>query len=885
LFKPPRLDDPDVDRLLKRVGKLKRLFIGANGERKVLGFMEELGNTGKQLMDVEFRGFKADLCEAYYAKSDVSSKVKCEPIVKGNEFYYSLKSVNENFGETELSHWQDATAKLRIANTALVDSGSGIAPVVVKPVNDQSLDKNEGLKLEAREDSNARTYYYDLDVRKDDNGEDVFNGEIFGRDVRLDVISEHYDIPEGYHKIGLIEIGKNGMPYTATVDICINSEKDTDNDGQNDGCDKDDDNDGVPDSGDGDYFVGNKPCRGSSSGCDDNCPTVANSDQADSDGDGVGDACSQDRDNDGFFNHEDAFPDDPAASKNCDDAEEAEGAKKPDKWNPRATPDQIAASGLTIDDDDDNDGLLDTLEPLGCECDKDCDGDGMGDFEEVSLGRNPASVDSDGDGLRDDEEAAFGANPTLVDTDGDTLGDYREVKELGTKPDTPDSDSDGMDDGYEVEYGLDPNVNDASGDKDNDGLSNLEEKRVGSYPNDPDSDNDRICDGNKEVLGVCAAGPDQTPIKADAPEIVSTVPEQGANVVFQNKIELETKGDATCKLSLTREVFYEDFTKDFVSTGNKHVYDDLIKDGGINPVPLIKSGSNTIYIMCRGAADMEQPFELVFTNDRDPLSVSETSPDKADSFDDIEIKFKTSRTADCKLATSEEGLDSGVSATTSDGFTHTGKVSIVPEAKKLLSDCQNAVTETVVDEDGNTLDSAEFAQGRAGYYYGCRSFMGDGSCDSRPEPIKSICKDVKKYSEATLAGDAELCKDFSQEGLLEVCKYVTSNVNPEDSFCSDDVDCKVLLKLGNALKNSDRQLCESFDEANTFGTDFLAKAVCKARLDNNINYCTSHGCNFVYENRYQVFGQCKDRTTESFLRAPFEVAFPVDKEASPDPLR
>ena len=34
----------------------------------------------------------------------------------------------------------------------------------------------------------------------------------------------------------------------------------------------------------------------------------------------------------------------------------------PDDWNSDATPDQIAASGLTVDTDDDNDGVLDVFD-------------------------------------------------------------------------------------------------------------------------------------------------------------------------------------------------------------------------------------------------------------------------------------------------------------------------------------------------------------------------------------------------------------------------------------------------------------------------------------------------------------------------------------------
>ena len=62
---------------------------------------------------------------------------------------------------------------------------------------------------------------------------------------------------------------------------------------------------------------------------------------------------SDDRDNDGVPDNLDAFPDDPAASIDTD------GDGMPDDWNPSATAEQIAASTLIVDDDDDGDGTLD----------------------------------------------------------------------------------------------------------------------------------------------------------------------------------------------------------------------------------------------------------------------------------------------------------------------------------------------------------------------------------------------------------------------------------------------------------------------------------------------------------------------------------------------
>ena len=48
------------------------------------------------------------------------------------------------------------------------------------------------------------------------------------------------------------------------------------------------------------------------------------------------------------------FPNDPAASIDTD------GDSLPDDWNSGATAEQIANSSLTIDDDDDGDGVTDS---------------------------------------------------------------------------------------------------------------------------------------------------------------------------------------------------------------------------------------------------------------------------------------------------------------------------------------------------------------------------------------------------------------------------------------------------------------------------------------------------------------------------------------------
>ncbi len=69
---------------------------------------------------------------------------------------------------------------------------------------------------------------------------------------------------------------------------------------------------------------------------------------------------------------------------------------------------------------------------------------GRQDWVNAHLAWNPER-DTDGDGLGDlDELDLYGTDPLLPDTDGDTLGDGEEVFVFGTDPLAPDSDLDGM---------------------------------------------------------------------------------------------------------------------------------------------------------------------------------------------------------------------------------------------------------------------------------------------------------------------------------------------------------------------------------------------------------------------------------------------------------
>jgi hypothetical protein len=81
-----------------------------------------------------------------------------------------------------------------------------------------------------------------------------------------------------------------------------------------------------------------------------------------------------------------------------------------------------------------------------CTPDKDTDGDGLDDCDEVQLCTSPTDPDTDGDGLDDREEYVQNADPCDPDTDGDGLDDKAEV-ELGLDPQSASTFGGGVADG------------------------------------------------------------------------------------------------------------------------------------------------------------------------------------------------------------------------------------------------------------------------------------------------------------------------------------------------------------------------------------------------------------------------------------------------------
>ncbi|MGY5861610.1 MAG: hypothetical protein RTU09_04485 [Candidatus Thorarchaeota archaeon] len=165
--------------------------------------------------------------------------------------------------------------------------------------------------------------------------------------------------------------------------------------------------------------------------------------------------------------------------------------------------------------DSDEDGLNDDFE-LGIGGDPtsaDSDGDGALDYDEYLLGSSLHLNDTDGDGLLDGIEIEVGSNPTLVDSDGDGLDDWNETYTYLTSPVSSDTDSDGLEDGFEVSVGLNPLSPDSDGDSlsdlfeilnflnplsrdtDGDGWSDAYEVEYCLSPTSADTDGDGLPDG------------------------------------------------------------------------------------------------------------------------------------------------------------------------------------------------------------------------------------------------------------------------------------------------------------------------------------------------------------------------------------------------------
>ncbi|WP_157943738.1 MULTISPECIES: Ig-like domain-containing protein [Arenibacter] len=282
-----------------------------------------------------------------------------------------------------------------------------------------------------------------------------------------------------------------------------NDGTDTDGDGICDDSDTDNDNDGVLDGDDTDPLDPSICQDVDGDGCDD-CSATSNTDftagnnfdpandGTDTDGDGICDASDTDDDNDGVLDGDDTDPLDPSICQDldadgCDDCSATSNTDfaAGNNFDPANDGTDTDGDGLcnSTDEDDDNDGITDTVEGstdfdndgIPNHEDLDSDNDGIPDVVETGNG----SFDIDGNGSIDAAESSVGTNGipdvieagsvdgagvTAVPVNSDNLGgaNYLDI----------DSDNDGIKD--LVESQTDDELVQASGnDSDNDGIDDV----------------------------------------------------------------------------------------------------------------------------------------------------------------------------------------------------------------------------------------------------------------------------------------------------------------------------------------------------------------------------------------------------------------------------
>lgn len=250
------------------------------------------------------------------------------------------------------------------------------------------------------------------------------------------------------------------------------------------------------------------------------------------------DGLLNDTDNDGVDNDIDHFIDNPAASQDTD------GDGKPDDWHLSCDLTCQAGSGLRLDEDDDDDGVVDNVDAFSLifAASQDVDGDGFPDYwhsrcgalcrDESNLILDISLFDTDNDGVKNIVDAFINNPAASVDTDGDGKpDDWNEYCHLECQMAsnlTLDEDDDN--DGVRDENDAFPIDRSEVLDTDGDGIGNNA---------DPDDDNDGVLDKNDSDIARDNGLPELIQVPVDLK--LSVTSEDGAYAVLNWTQELHSQ--------------------------------------------------------------------------------------------------------------------------------------------------------------------------------------------------------------------------------------------------------------------------------------------------------------------------------------------------------
>lgn len=225
----------------------------------------------------------------------------------------------------------------------------------------------------------------------------------------------------------------------------------------------------------------------------------------DADGDGVAnlaemdlslDPFSGDYDGDCVSDVHDVFPKDAAESADLDGDGIGDHGDKDADGDGLLNDEEIVRGTNPVNPDSDSDAIVDGSDNCALvgtsAAQDDADDDGVGDI---------CDDDADNDGLADSVEETYGTNPLKTDTDDDGVGDKIEV-DNSTNPLSPDSDGDGVEDAQDA-FPLDATE---QSDSDGDGLGNNQDLcptvADASNLNTDGDDLGNICDADDDNDGV-----------------------------------------------------------------------------------------------------------------------------------------------------------------------------------------------------------------------------------------------------------------------------------------------------------------------------------------------------------------------------------------------